>query len=471
MAASAAPRESGRQREPPWLAIFGELTMTVKDYAGYAVSGANTTGVQAFEQASHELRCYINDPVASVDRAIAAAPDMVMAHVLKAWMHLMGTEPAGLPVARACHQAGAALPANERERGHLQAIRLVTEGLWRDAGRVLEDVSAAYPRDALALQTGHLIDFFTGDSRMLRDRLARALPAWDLKVPGYHAALGMHAFGLEETGDYARAEKTGRRSVELEPRDGWGQHAVAHVMEMQNRPRDGIAWMRANPDAWSRDSSFAVHNWWHVAVFHLEVGDVDEVLRLYDGPINGKRSRIILEMIDATALLWRLHLRGVDVGNRWEALADDWAPVATAGNYAFNDVHAMIAFVGAHRGKAQRAVLESQRHALTGSGDNVLFTREVGYPAALAIQAFGDGNYAECVRLLRPIRSYAHRFGGSHAQRDLLDLTLIEAALRGGNRPLASALARERIALRPESPLSQLFVRRSEALDAMVAAA
>ena len=97
--------------------------------------------------------------------------------------------------------------------------------------------------------------------------------------------------------------------------------------------------------------------------------------------------------------------------------------------------------------------------------------RRAEYPATLSIQAFEEGNYAECVRLLRPIRSYAHRFGGSHAQRDLLDLTLIEAALRGGIRPLASALARERIALRPESPLSQLFVRRSEALDAMVAAA
>jgi hypothetical protein len=440
------------------------MSMIVKDYAGHSVSGANTAGVAAFEQASHEFRCYINDPVASVDRAIAAAPDMVMAHALKAWLHLLGTEPAGLPVARACYQTGVALPANERERGHLQAVSLVTDGLWRDAGRVLEDVTAAYPLDALALHAGHLIDFFTGDSRMLRDRIARARPAWTLGIPGYHAILGMHAFGLEETGDYAQAEATGRRSVELEPRDGWGQHAVAHVMEMQNRPSDGIAWMRANPEAWSRDSSFAVHNWWHVAVFHLEVGDVDEVLRLFGGPVYGKCSGIILEMIDASALLWRLHLRSVDLGNRWDALADNWATVPNAGNYAFNDVHAMMAFVGAHRGKAQRAVLEAQRHALTRRGDNVLFTREVGHPAALAIKAFGEGNYAECVRLLRPIRSYAHRFGGSHAQRDLLDLTLIEAALRGGDRPLAVALASERLALRPRSPLAQLFVRRSEAL-------
>ena len=114
-----------------------------------------------------------------------------------------------------------------------------------------------YPRDALALQAGHQIDFFTGNARMLRDRIARALPAWQSGMPGYHAMLGMQAFGLEEMGDYARAEKLGRAAIEIEPRDGWAQHAVAHVMEMQSRQRDGIAWMRANPEAWTKESFLA----------------------------------------------------------------------------------------------------------------------------------------------------------------------------------------------------------------------
>jgi hypothetical protein len=90
---------------------------------------------------------------------------------------------------------------------------------------------------------GHLIDFYTGRSRMLRDRIARAESHWHDGMPGRHAVLSMLAFGLEETGDYAAAEKTGRRAVELEPRDGWGWHAVTHVMEMQNRRADGVAWL------------------------------------------------------------------------------------------------------------------------------------------------------------------------------------------------------------------------------------
>jgi tetratricopeptide (TPR) repeat protein len=435
--------------------------MQIKDYTGHAVSGADANSIEHLETALHELRCYIRDPLATVNAALVQSPDMTMGHVLIAYLNLLGTEPAALPAAKQACEDAATLPANERERRHLEAARLLTEGRWRDAGRALEDLSIDYPRDALALQVGHVVDFFVGDSRMLRDRIARALPAWSPSMPGYHAVLGMHAFGLEETGDYAQAERQGRRGVELEPRDGWSQHAVAHVMEMQNRQHDGIAWMRGNADAWSHESFFAVHNWWHLALYHLDLGEIDDVLALYDGPVYGKRSPIILEMIDASAMLWRLALRGIDVGNRWEAVADNWAPVATAGNYAFNDMHAMMAFVGSGRGKAADAVLEAQSAVLERGGDNAAFISEVGRPATLAIKAFGDGNYAEVVRLLRPVRNYAHRFGGSHAQRDLLDLTLIEAALRGGEKRLAAALVAERVAAKPGSHFAAQLAMRA----------
>jgi hypothetical protein len=416
----------------------------MKDFIGNEISGATPRSLESLERGLHEMRCYIGNPVDSVESALAESPELVMGYVLKAYLHLLGTEPTGLPVARAAHEAALKLPCNDREKGHLKAIGLLNDGRWRAAGLALEDLSIDYSLDALALQAGHAVDFFTGDSRMLRDRIARALCGWDSAMPGYHSLLGMHAFGLEETGDYVRAERQGRLSVELEPRDGWGQHAVAHVMEMQGRRDDGIAWMRAYPQAWSRDSFFAVHNWWHLALFHLGLDDVDEVLRLFDGHIYGKASGIVLEMVDASAMLWRLQLRNVNVGDRWATLADNWTPVATAGNYVFNDMHAMMALVGAGRVKEANAVLDAQRAAMEGPGDNAAFTLEVGHAATLAIKAFGDGNYAETVRLLRPVRSYAHRFGGSHAQRDLIDLTLIEAAIRSGENRLASALRLER---------------------------
>ena len=204
--------------------------MNLIDAQGHRVSGASAESLQAWEQAAHQLRCMVDDPLASVERALALAPDMTMAHVLKAWLHLLGTEPDGLPVARAACAVASRLPADDRERRHVEAATAVAEGRWRDGGRRLEDLSLRYPLDALALQAGHQVDFFRGDSRMLRDRIARALPAWDAGIAGWHAVLGMHAFGLEETGDYAQAAAQGRHAVEIEPRDHVVLAGESHAM-------------------------------------------------------------------------------------------------------------------------------------------------------------------------------------------------------------------------------------------------
>ena len=434
--------------------------MAVKDAFGLTLSGATEAGFSPYNQAVRELQCFIGDPVGSVDRAIAQDPDFVMAHVFKGYLFGLATEREATAVAKACHQAALPLAATPREQAHVAALGHLAGGRWHDAARMLEDITIEFPLDMVALQTGHQIDFFTGNARMLRDRIGRAMPSWQSGMPGYHAILGMQAFGLEEMGDYARAEKLGRMAVEIEPRDGWAQHAVAHVMEMQSRQRDGIAWMRANPEAWTKESFLQVHNWWHLSLFHYDLGETDEVLALYDGPIYGTPSTLALNMVDASAILWRLHLGGADVGKRWAPLAANW-PKAGAGDYAFNDAHAMMAFVGAGLEGPARTLLEAQREAMRADYDNAAFTRDVGHPLTLAIKAFGDGNYAETVRLIRPIRAIAHRFGGSHAQRDVIDLTLIEAALRSGDHALARALAAERALARPDSPLSALFSRRA----------
>jgi hypothetical protein len=254
--------------------------MTCQDLHGHPLSGADTTAVEHYERSAAQLRCYIGDPLAEAQAAIAQAPRMTMAHVLAAYLNLLGTEPAGWPAAREIHARAAALPATEREAMHVQAVGHLARGRWHAAGRVLEDLSVRWPRDLLALQAGHQIDFFTAHSRMLRDRIARAESHWHEGMPGHHALLSMLAFGLEETADYARAEALGRRSVELQPRDGWGWHAVAHVLEMQDRRRDGVAWLGGHSATWSEGSFLAIHNWWHLALFHLGLEQIDEVLSL-----------------------------------------------------------------------------------------------------------------------------------------------------------------------------------------------
>jgi len=440
--------------------------MMSDDAHGLSHTGAHQDSLETYALAQRQLQCYIEDPVATVDKALAQSPGFVMAHLLRAYLHLLGTEPGGIAIAAASLEAAARCGGNTRERAHQAAVRHLVAGRWHHAGRLLEDITIEHPHDILALQAGHLVDFYTGNTRMLRDRIARALPLWSEDMPGYHALLGMAAFGLEETGAYDRAEHCGRQAVEREPRDGWAQHAVAHVMEMQCRPREGIAWMRADPDAWATDSFFQVHNWWHLALYHLELGEIDQVLALYDGPIYGARSPVVLDMVDAAALLWRLHLRGIDLGERWHTLADNWMPIATAGTYAFNDVHAVMAFGGAGRFDALADVLAAQQAAMARDDDNAAFTREVGHPLTLAIEAFAQRDYHRAIERIRPVREIAHRFGGSHAQRDLIDLTLLEAALRAGRRDLAAALSAERLDKRPRSPLARLFQERALRLQA-----
>ncbi|RKT43002.1 tetratricopeptide repeat protein [Thiocapsa rosea] len=435
--------------------------MTRNDALGLPMSGADTTAGDLYHQALHEFQCYRGDPVATAEQALSRSPEFVMARVLHAYLHLLGTEPDGFAVARADLESAGTRPSTARERAHLNAVQHLLDSEWHVASRILEDIAIEHPRDILALQVGHVVDFYTGASRLLRDRIARALPSWSADMPGYHAVIGMHAFGLEETGLYARAEAAGRRAVELERHDAWAWHAVAHVMEMQGRTTEGIAWLRSDSDAWSVDNFFAVHIWWHLALYHLEMGEVDEVLRLFDGPIYGPRSRVVLDMIDASALLWRLQLRGIPLGERWQAVADGWEPIADAGNYAFNDAHAMMAFTGAQRRAAAERVFAAQTQAMDGPGDNRFFVREVGSPVTRAIHAFGEGDYAETVRLLRPARDRANRFGGSHAQRDLIDLTLIEAALRDGQLALARALIAERVDLKPDSASARALAARA----------
>ena len=201
-----------------------------------------------------------------------------------------------------------------------------------------------HPRELLALQMGHLADFFHGDRDNLRGRVARALPAWTDGEDGYGLVLGLLSFGFEECGDYGRGEELGRRARKIEPQDCWARHAVVHVMEMQARQEEGARFMEDSAVEWAQDDNgFAFHNWWHTALFHLDQDHVARALELYDAALAPGEESVQLTLLDAAALLWRLHLRGEDVGARWCALADRYENLGEAGFCAFNDMHAMMA--------------------------------------------------------------------------------------------------------------------------------
>ena len=436
----------------------------IYDRQGNTMTGATPKAADLFGEALHAFNIYRGDPVAPLDEAIADAPAFAMAHILKAYLYGLATEPEAAAEARAIACAARDLPMNAREQSHMAALKHMLAGNWTDAATCLDRHSADYPHDLVALQCGHLMDFYRANARNLRDRIARTLPRWAAGMEGHSIVLGMYAFGLEEAGDYARAEEMGRAATEEQPLDCWAHHAVAHVLEMQGRARDGIAWMDSREPHWSGDGNFfQVHNWWHKALCHLELGQIDEVFRLYDEPIRGERSQVALDMLDASALLWRLSLAGHDVGGRWGELADAWDQHADGRLYPFNDWHAAMAWLGAGQVHKVDALAESYRRDTAAAPETTVWARQTGLPLIEGFRAFWSGDFQTAVEKLHPARYIANSFGGSHAQRDVIDWTLTEAALRGGMHGVGEALARERLALKPHSPVNQAFLRRAAA--------
>ncbi len=187
---------------------------------------------------------------------------------------------------------------------------------------------------------------------------------------------------------------------------------------------------------------------------------LDKALALYDGPIRQDRSAVALDMVDASALLWRLHLTGQDVGPRWQELADAWDQHADGKLYPFNDWHAVMAYLGAGRDDRVDEVLA----AMGGTGvssETGAWARHIGRPLTEGFVAFWRGDHATAVARLYPARYIVNAFGGSHAQRDIIDWTLTEAALRGGTRDLAEGLAHERLAAKPHSAVNRAFLNRA----------
>ena len=432
------------------------------DVRGVPVTASDRKLVDQLDEAATLFHGFFADPVAAVDRALERDPGFIMGLALKGGIYATSSEKAAEPVLDEilARLKPLAASANARERGHICALESWRAGRFdaaiEDWGRILFE----YPRDLIALQFAHLGDFMLAQSLTLRDRPARVLHAWDRKVPGYGFVLGMWAFGLEESGHYADAERAGREALDLNARDPWSVHAVAHVLEMQNRVDEGIAWLEGRAVDWAPDNLFAFHNWWHLALYHLDRGKFASALELYDTRVRPKPSAVVLEMVDASALLWRLKLHQVETGKRWDELADSWVPNLTDGHYAFNDVHAMMALIGAGRfGEARRLIgmLEQVAARATLNGE---MTRLVGLPAARAFLAFGESRYEEALDHLMPALPVAQRHGGSHAQRDVLQLTATEAALRSGKQSAARALVSQRLASKPKSPHNLGLARR-----------
>ena len=439
------------------------------DVRGLETTAASDAAVRNFDAT---LAQYLRFGTETGDRlkdTLAEDPDMVLAHCVKGYFFMLFCVPALVAKARrsldAARRSAGERGATDRERRHLDALDAWIRGEFEQAVAHFEAILAEHPRDIVALKLAHYLHFYLGDDENLRDSIGRVLHAWDDTVEGYGYVLGMQAFALEESGAYDEAERAGRSAVERNPADLWAVHAVAHVMEMQDRRREGIAWVRESEPRLGECNNFGYHLWWHLSLFHLELDDVESVLRLYDERMRVDLSDEYLDICNATSMLWRLEERGVDVGDRWNELAQRCEARTGDHQMVFPDAHYMLALAAGGRDAAVERMLDSMRVFAEGTATEQVVTRSAGIALGRAIAHWYRGEYAEVVDVLAPARYRLPLIGGSHAQRDLFHQLLIAAALGSGRYETARTLLSERAARKPRNPWT--WKRYAQALAAL----
>ena len=421
-----------------------------RDAQGHEITGSPGS-VAAFDRGIADYWALGGDPVGGLKAALARDSSFALGAAAIAALFLVGgfrADHAEVKAALKAARAGARR-VNPRERLHLEAVETWAEGRLRDAAAVYEEILVEHPTDALALRLAQDAYFLMGQSAAMRDSAARVWPHWRDDDPLTSFVLGARAFGLEETGDYAGAEAAAREALARNPADAWAAHALAHVFEMTGRPEEGAAFLQGSRADWGAAHFMAGHNGWHLALFLIDLGRIDEALAGFDRHMRPALfNDAALDRIDAAALLWRLELEGVDVGARWAPVRKAWAAHIHDHALAFNDLHLALALAGEPK-LAQMLRDSLDAFVQEAEGDNALVMAQVGRPLIDAMLEFAQGQYTEAVERILPLRYETWRIGGSHAQREIVDLTLLAAAERAGEAKLARALIAERAALRP----------------------
>ncbi|MGD9802200.1 MAG: tetratricopeptide repeat protein [Hyphomicrobiaceae bacterium] len=431
--------------------------MAPKDCQDHELSGATAQAALCLDEATRAFILSYGDPLAHLDAAIEAAPECTMAWLAKSWVSALTNDPKGVASARTLLAQARTRPMNTREHTHAAALDHTIRGQWDEAVMILDRHLMDAPLDLLAHQIALRLDGFQGRFHLGAGRSARALPQWSRSTPGYGMLLSFYGFGLEELGAYERAEDVSREAAELEPLGYWPHHAVSHVLEMTGRPAEGLLWMEQRAPLWSSAKhGNRSHIWWHKALFHVELGQYGEALALYDNDILPTLRPTGTSLCNGSALLWRLETLGCEA-DRWTALAKLWADRATGDLSPFNDIHAAMTFLRADQRHEFEVLLDVMRRSAQDGGNLGIAYRAMAVPIVEALEGFTRGDFALAVEKLLPVRQELWRMGGSKAQRDIVEWTLVEAANRARDRSVASALTNERLAARPSSAPNRRF--------------
>jgi tetratricopeptide (TPR) repeat protein len=431
------------------------------DAQGNLMTAASEAHAAAYDAALASLLRFHADLMPRLTALREADLSCTMAHVLAGAVPMLAYTAKFLPAARAGLAAARISAANAREQMHVAALTAWTAGDIDGAIAGWEAILESHPRDLLALFLAHNSNFWLGRPQDMRASVERVRRHWSPAVPGFGGMLACRCFAQEECGDFLAAEPDGRRAVEEDPGNFWATHAVAHILEMQARRAEGIAWLGGLAPHWGGANNLRHHLWWHRALYHLEGGEMDMVLALYDAEFRNLASPLTIaipdlhiDMQNAASMLARLELRGVDAGGRWEELADQAEGKIGDTFSPFTLPHAMMALAATGRSAAANRLLAATEEAAAGADPSPTrrpILAAAVLPAMRGVRAWREGRPAAAVEALRPALGALPTMGGSHAQQDVLEQIFVHCARQAGLGQDV-ALALERFAGRRRMP-------------------
>jgi tetratricopeptide (TPR) repeat protein len=411
-----------------------------KDCRGLTITTASEPAAAAFDYAIDGYLGYRVDMMPRMEALLAVDPHFGLAHCLKGYLLLMGFRADMLGAARAALADATRAPGTAREMAHTRALSHWIDGDPDRAVAVWDHILHNHPHDVLAFRLAHFVNFWSGRSEAMLASVRSVECHWSEALPGYASMLACRCFALEEAGHYLEAEYAGREAVRRDPADLWAAHGVAHVLEMTGRRREGITWVETLQSRWDGANNLKHHLWWHQAMYHLELGDFERVLALYDSgfrdlasPLSTMAPDLYIDVQNAASMLFRLGRHRVDVGDRWTEIADKAETRIGDCQSAFTLPHWMMALAATGRDAAAHGMLAGMRDFAAGDQPIAALVRDIALPVTQAVLANGQGRHTDALALMRPVIGEMYRMGGSHAQQDVLEQVFMDSAMKSGS--------------------------------------
>jgi tetratricopeptide (TPR) repeat protein len=427
--------------------------MAFTDRYGLTVTTASPAAFARFQEGMDRLLAYAPGAEDSFTAALAADQALAVAHAGRALLAaVQGDGQAARAAAARARESAAG--ATRRERQHVAAVDAFMAGETTRGLALVGEHVKEFPRDAILVNQASNAIALTGR----RDREPHRVAFLERLAPAYgedwwfQSAL---AFTYHEVDRFEESRRLSEASLRQYPRNAHAAHNLAHVA-FETLDIDAGAWFL---DEWmagyDRSAIFHCHLAWHQAMFALHEGRHARALAIFTRDIVGAGNRRAA-MTDGTALLWRLRLDGVPAPLPWRALADIAAAVSRPG-YLFGEVHAALAYA-ACRDEAALGRLTDGLRALDAAGNPI--AGRVVLPLVQGTAAFAAGDLAGALACFEPVEREIHRIGGSHAQWELFEETMVVCYLELGRHDDALRLVRRRLARRA-SPRDRAWLDRA----------